>query len=79
MKKAYTVKEIDALRNACDERYMSRYVPGAVYTGYSDSKRILAVEEMVRTYMLAGITAEDIIEADRPKDAARALGTEGTG
>lgn len=79
--RAYTVKEIDALRQAGEDRYLygSTYTPppppghtGGLYNhrmsrSYRESDKAATVEEMVRTYMLAGITAKDIIEADRPK------------
>lgn len=34
---------------------------------YREEEKVKAVEELVRTYMLAGITAKDIIEEDRRK------------
>jgi hypothetical protein len=64
MSRAYTVAEIDALRQLCESKYLfgTFFPKGIGFCGRSfrESDKILAVEEMVRTYMLAGITANDI-------------------
>ena len=69
----YTVREIDELREVCDMRYMwGTTVPGFDPTGgihhsrtYRETERVTAVEQMIRTYMLAGITAKQIREEDK--------------
>lgn len=66
--RAYTVKEIDDLRQACEMRFLwgTTNPTGEMYCSrqYKESEKILAVEELVRTYMTAGITAEDIQKQD---------------
>ena len=76
--RAYTVSEIDALRNAVKERYMfgTTYVPPG-HTGrggltYRENEMMMAVEQQTRTFMLAGITAEDIVAEDKAKYEASA-------
>lgn len=77
--RAYTVSEIDALRSACEQRYLW----GTTYSitsasgsyasqSYKESDKIAAVEQMVRTYMLGGITAGDIHAEDRARAEAYA-------
>ena len=70
MDRAYTVREIDDLRRACEQRWLF----GSTYRGpgqhssrsYRSEEKDTGVEEMVRTYILAGIVADDIYAADRP-------------
>lgn len=72
--RCYTVMEIDELREACEMRYEfgTTYLPnGGVGRSYLESDLIVAVEEMVRTYMIAGITAVDIRNADKEKAVVR--------
>lgn len=65
----YSVKEIDELRAACERRWLF----GTTASGngirigrtFRESEKDKCVEELVRTYMLAGLTAEDIYETDR--------------
>ena len=65
----YTVAEIDALRQVAEMRYLY----GTTVWGdgmsrcYMEADKTKAVEEMVRTYMMAGITAQDIIDSDNAK------------
>ena len=69
----YTVKEIDELREVCDMRYVwGTTVLGFDPTGgihhsrtYREIERVTAVEQMIRTYMMAGITAKQIREEDK--------------
>lgn len=66
----YTVREIDELRACCFNK-LSR---GAYWgnTGVllkSSGDRVKDVEEMVRTHMLAGHTAQDLIESCSPPKA----------
>jgi len=80
--RAYTVAEIDALRQLCDTKWLYgtffQHFPeptpiydangniigygGSIYCSrsYKPGEKDKGVEELVRTYMLAGITAEDI-------------------
>jgi hypothetical protein len=77
--RAYTVKEIDALRACCDNKYLWGNYNGPLF--YEDEKgrkrspisipcrepeKSVAVEEMVRTFMLAGKTADELIESELP-------------
>lgn len=69
--RAYTVKELDALRAACDQRWLWGTTkpagPGNQMTrAYKEHERSVAVEELVRTHMLAGHTADDLYFADDP-------------
>lgn len=71
--RAYTVKEIDKLRDATSTTtWWGRYkVKCDFYISFGLEERSLrekVIEEKVRTYMLAGITAKDIwIEYDYPE------------
>lgn len=74
--RAYTVSEIDKLRLICDERWLTGttfYHPELPSYGrsYKEYERIREVEEHVRTYMLAGILAEEIRASDRIQGEAR--------
>lgn len=68
-KKSYTVREIDALRGAVENRYLWGNANGASEAGFSrtykESEMRVDVEEQVRTYMLAGITAQALCKADK--------------
>lgn len=66
--RTYTVKEIDELRDACEMRYEfgTTHLPnGGVGRSHRESDKIVAVEEMIRTYIAAGITGADIRNADK--------------
>ena len=73
--RTYTVKEIDDLRSVCETRYLygSTVLNGGMRMsrGYRERDKVLAVEEMVRTHMVAGHTAQDIIDADNTKQHER--------
>lgn len=66
--KAYTLKEIEDLRRLCNNKYcfgwyvIPENLPKDGYWGrsYQEKDKIFAVEEMVRTFMIAGLTAEDV-------------------
>lgn len=71
--RAYTVREVDQLRMACEARYLygtSCPVFSGNGTGssrpYREDVKAACVEQMVRTYMSAGITAADIYKEDQP-------------
>ena len=64
----YTVQEIDELRSACKKRWLfgtTEDVSGEWSRTYQEDDMTKCVEELVRTYMLAGIIADDIRERDR--------------
>jgi hypothetical protein len=76
----YTVKEIDALRAAVRNRELwgafDPHVPlciagkpcaTAISRGYVEADLMLRVELMVRTYIEAGITADDLIRSEKTK------------
>jgi hypothetical protein len=66
--KAYTVQEIDELRNACESRWLygTTVIPmRRLSRQYDEKEKTKCVEELVRTYMLAGIPGDDIRSADR--------------
>lgn len=66
--RSYTVREIDALRAACENKWLfgSYRVPDGITIGrsYREGEKTAAVEEMVRTHMLAGHTAEDLLGSE---------------
>lgn len=65
--RAYTVKEVDALRSACEDRYLfGSCVPNAdrVSVSYKESDMRITVEGWVRTHMIAGHVAQDLIDVD---------------
>ena len=65
--RGYSVAEIDNLRAACELKWMfgtSLPVGNCVGRSYRDEVKAVCVEEMVRTYMLAGIRADDIYAND---------------
>lgn len=68
--RAYTVREIDELRSACESRWLfgttASLGDGWHHSrSYRSEEKDKGVEELVRTYMLAGIVAEDIYAEDR--------------
>jgi len=65
--KKYTVKEIRDLRNVCENIYLfgTSLFGGTRFSRvYKEVEKVVAVEQMVRTYILAGITAKDIRDED---------------
>jgi len=61
----YTVREIDELRQACEMLWLfgpSAFTPrgSGSSRSYRDADKDKGVEELVRTYMMAGITGSDI-------------------
>jgi hypothetical protein len=73
--RAYTVAEIDQLRSACEMRWLWGTASfgtgrsGQVSRSYREEERAVGVEQLVRTYMLAGITAADIYAEDQASAA----------
>ncbi len=63
MERAYTVTEIDDLRRLCRNKWLFgsfTTVPTGWSRSYKESDMDKGVEELVRTYMLAGLTADAI-------------------
>lgn len=67
----YTVSELDDLRRVVEDRLLfgTSYNDGRgrVSRQYSKHELEKQVEEQVRTHMIAGHTAQDILDADTPK------------
>ncbi len=67
--KRYTVQEIDALRCACEDRWLFGTTlnkeKGRASRCYNEEGKTKCVEEIVRTHMLAGHIAQDIYDADK--------------
>ena len=65
MERKYSVSELDALRRLMENKYLyGAYNPqfsgnGSMSRSYREDEKAKVVEEMVRTAMLAGHTAED--------------------
>lgn len=66
--RAYTVKEIDDLLKVCERRWLwGTSALGSsprMSRGYSAGEKEKGAHEMARTFMLAGLTADDIITED---------------
>jgi hypothetical protein len=73
IERAYTVTEIDDLREVVRTRYQfgTSYMPlshgSRTSRIFREEEMAVGVEQQIRTYMLAGLTSEDIIEADTEK------------
>lgn len=68
--RSYKVAEIDQLRLVCEEKLIWGNYHGG-FCGQSSSagtwvERVVAVEAMVRTHMMAGHTAEDLLASQEP-------------
>ena len=65
----YTVAEIDALRRCFDIKYVwgsySYPARDGMSFSYTKKDKVATVEQWVRTAMLAGHTAEDLIASER--------------
>lgn len=67
MSKPYTVREIDALRTACEARWLFGTTDWGQHLSsrsYRPEERDRGVEEMLRTYIMAGIRADEIYAED---------------
>lgn len=68
MDRAYTVKELDALREVVRRKieWGTYGQPGPTAHGFCQTQPALTamVEEKVRTHMVAGHTAEDLIASE---------------
>lgn len=74
MGRIYTVKELDDLRRVVEDRILFGSCvsngESRVSGSYRESDLQIAIEEQVRTHMIAGHRAQDLIEADTPKEGA---------
>jgi hypothetical protein len=72
MERAYTVSEIDELRRACEMRWLfgttNHNTQSGMSKSYREEEKSACVENLVRTYMMAGKIAEDIYAADRGQE-----------
>jgi hypothetical protein len=70
MEKPYTVSELNALRKVVENKWVwgtYRVDPRTRYSRtYKETEKIKAVEELVRTHMIAGHYAEDLIQSEPP-------------
>lgn len=75
MTRSYTVKELDDLRSVVRDRLLfgtsSNKGGGRTSRPYYGERLIQEVEEAVRTHMMAGHTAQDILDEDRNKELTR--------
>lgn len=67
--RSYTVKEVDELRSVIERKWLFGtygWDEEAMQCSrcYKEGEKTVAVEEMVRTHMLAGHTAEDLIASE---------------
>ncbi len=63
--RAYTVRDIDDLRQECARRWMHGYGGTSITRfSYNQQEMDAAVEGMLRTFLLAGVTAEEIRAED---------------
>lgn len=67
--RSYTVKEIDELRSVVQSKYISGHYNTIFYatTEYFNANDTKIIEELVRTWMLAGKTAEDLRNSENDK------------
>lgn len=67
----YSVKELDDLRSVVEHKWLfGAYSPtsrSGISRSYNDADKTKSVEEIVRTHMLAGHTAQELIESEQPK------------
>ncbi len=64
----YSLKEVDSLRSACELRVLfgTTNLPDGGCSGVHYGNEVsVKTEEMVRTYILAGITAADLYSEDK--------------
>lgn len=71
----YSVSELDALRRVVDNKWLWGTYGNYIQAGgsrqsrcYNSEERTKAVEELVRTHMLAGHKAEDLIAGEQPSN-----------
>lgn len=70
MERAYTVSEIDYLRRVIANKWLfggyGQLSHGGCSHSFRQEEMDVAVEQLVRTSMLAGHTAEDLLASERP-------------
>ncbi len=73
--RTYTVAELDALREMVENKYLyGSYCPrciegeGISSRAYKEADKTACVEHLVRTHMLAGHTAADLLASKRDSD-----------
>lgn len=71
MNRNYTVEEIDALRRVVENKYLFgqyefHHSPqgGSSSRSYKEDEMVRVVEERIRTHMLAGHTAADLLASE---------------
>ena len=77
MSRAYTVKEIAELREVVSDKLVFGSYRGVGVGSYSEPEHTTKVEEIVRTHMMAGHTANDLRDSepvDDWKELAEAYG-----
>lgn len=66
--RAYTVREIDDLRKAVENKWLfGSYMPSQISgfsRSYNEVEKAACVEQLVRTHMMAGHTAEDLYASE---------------
>jgi hypothetical protein len=71
--RAYAVNEIEALRRAVENKWLfgsyGQQVGTCSSRVYDSTEKTQCVEHIVRTWMLAGKTAEDLYASERPSDS----------
>lgn len=66
----YSVEEVNALRRVVESKYLFGSYHGrcGFSRAYKDVEKDKTVEEMVRTHMIAGHTAEDLLASEKPSE-----------
>ncbi len=68
--RAYTVNEVDALRRAVENKWLfgsyGQQMGNCQSRSYHETDKTQCVEHIVRTWMVAGKTAQDLYESERP-------------
>lgn len=69
--RSYTVSELDELRQAIELKWLYGWYSGPPGAGssrsYKEDEKTACVEQMVRTSMLAGHTADDLYASERER------------
>jgi hypothetical protein len=67
--RSYTVSELDGLRQAVEMKWLfgSYTQAGRCSRAYYERDKTAAVEQLVRTHMLAGHTADDLYASEASK------------
>lgn len=67
--RSYTVRELDDLRSVVERKWLygSYGFRDGCSRSYNEVEKTKCVEELVRTHMLAGHTAQDLLASERPR------------